>query len=333
MRFTVVDQSVPSVTAPFGRRTHGVPSVDGQRVVQNCYDVLDLANAAVGGGIKDYTDGMYGGQKATPYEVAQNNQAEWLLDEVRCHAGSRLLDIGCGNGRLLATARRRGTVAVGITISPRQIERCQRRQLDARLCDYRSLDGSYDGAFDAVVANGSIEHFVQSEQATEGRADEIYREMFAICHRVLAGATDSGRLATTVIHFGRARIDPRDMKHGPFHFRWGSDEFHYSMLVHSFGGFYPVPGQLERCAAGWFRLVNQQDGTQDYLWTSDHWLRVLRQSLVSVKFNARLTRELARHPLHVPRMMFCLLVSQSWNWQFRGNPAPMQLLRQTWQRV
>lgn len=304
-----------------------------QDVVKTCYDVLDLANATVGGGIEDYTDGMYHGDPTTTYETAQDSQAEWLLDQACCHGGSRLLDIGCGNGRLLATARRRNTQAIGITISPRQVERCRRKQLDVRLCDYRALDRSYDGAFDAIVANGSAEHFVQAHQAAQGRADEVYREMFAICHRVLDPRSDIGRLVTTVIHFGRVRIDPRDMRFGPSHFRWGADEFHYSMLVRSFGGFYPVPGQLERSAAGYFRLVDEQDGTQDYLWTSEHWLKVLTESFENPRFLARLARELPRHPCHLPRMLVCLLISQSWNWQFRGSPPPMKLLRQTWQRI
>jgi hypothetical protein len=28
-----------------------------------------------------------------------------------------------------------------------------------------------------------------------------------------------------------------------------------------------------------------------------------------------------------------MLGSESWNWQFRGDPAPTVLLRQTWERI
>jgi cyclopropane fatty-acyl-phospholipid synthase-like methyltransferase len=300
--------------------------------VVTCYDLLDLTNEAAGG-FEDYTDGMYCGDAATSYEEAQHNQAEWLLDQACCRSGSRLLDIGCGNGRLLAAARRRGALPVGITISPPQVTRCRRKGLDARLCDYRCLDDSYPGRFDAIVANGSAEHFVQAEQAAAGQADAIYRRMFAICHRLLDRESDSGRLVTTIIHFGRVRIDPQDMRHGPLHFAWGSDEFHYALLVRSFGGFYPVAGQLERCAASFFRLIDQQDGTRDYDLTSEHWLSVLKRSIVRPPFQLRLLAKWLRHPIQVPRMLMCLLVAQSWNWQFRGLDPPMRLLRQTWQRV
>jgi cyclopropane-fatty-acyl-phospholipid synthase len=333
MAFRVLNSAVSTSDTRSTRPTTVKRALNQRCLVESCYDVLDLANEAIDGGIQDYTDGMYEDDPATPYEVAQQNQAEWLLDQADCRAGSRLLDLGCGNGRLLEAARRRGAAGVGITICGRQVERCRRKGLDVRLCDYRKMDSSYDGCFDAIIANGSIEHFVQPAQAARGEADDIYRELFAICHRALDPSSDRGRLATTSIHFGRVHIDPREMKHGPFRFRWGSDRFHYSMLVHSFGGFYPTTGQLERCASAEFRLIDQQDGTEDYLWTSEHWLKVLKRSIKHPAFLRRLIGELAHHPVHVPRMLLCLLLAQSWNWQFRGNNPPMRLLRQTWQRI
>ena len=41
----------------------------------------------------------------------------------------------------------------------------------------------------------------------------------------------------------------------------------------------------------------------------------------------------ARHPVQAARLYRCLFRSESWNWQFRGDPAPTVLLRQTWQRI
>jgi len=39
------------------------------------------------------------------------------------------------------------------------------------------------------------------------------------------------------------------------------------------------------------------------------------------------------HPFQFPTMLYCMLVSQSWNWQFRPPYPPVQLLRQTWDYV
>lgn len=44
----------------------------------------------------DLTDGMYLGNPDTSYKQAQENQINWLLDQVGCKDGSRILDIGCG---------------------------------------------------------------------------------------------------------------------------------------------------------------------------------------------------------------------------------------------
>ena len=38
---------------------------------------------------------------------------------------------------------------------------------------------------DLSIANGSIEHFVQVEDALEGKQDEIYKKMFQIFYRIL----------------------------------------------------------------------------------------------------------------------------------------------------
>ena len=127
-------------------------------------------------------------------------------------------------------------------------------------------------AFDAIIANGSLEHFVQATDAAAGRADAIYEEMFAICRRLLV---DGGRLR-----------DDRDslprggpVRSGEDCSRAGGAARRAAMSINLpcsltwFGGWYPEPGQLERCAAEHFELVDEEDGTHDYHLTSEYWLR------------------------------------------------------------
>jgi cyclopropane fatty-acyl-phospholipid synthase-like methyltransferase len=300
--------------------------------VYTCYEILDVGLA---GGVSDFTDGKYVDDRndRAGYLAAQRRQAEYLLDQARCASGTALLDIGCGYGRILEHAVLRGAKPIGITISPRQAAYGRARGLDIRELNYRNIfrgdERVWEGAFDAVVANGSLEHFVQVADAAAGRDDEIYEELFAICRRLLRGR---GRFITTAIHFRRAgQLNPLDLLGGPYVHPRGSENFHFAMVLErTFGGWYPEPGQLERCAAPYFELIAEEDGTHDYDLTSEYWLR--RQQW-SMAFNPRIWWALARQglsrPTAVAEMLRCLAWDQSWAWQFRP-PAPTRLLRQTW---
>jgi cyclopropane-fatty-acyl-phospholipid synthase len=310
---------------------HQPPAPTVRRVVA-CYSVLDRFMPACG--FPDLTEGMYEGDPGRPYEAAQAWQAEALLDRAGCRAGTRLLDIGCGYGRLLRAAAARGAHATGITISPEQVRRGRRAGLDVHLLDYKNLDAAWTGRFDAVIANGSLEHFAQPDDAAAGRDDEVYRHLFRTVHRVLDPASPSGRFVTTAIHF-RRRPDPNDLLRPASAFPPGSEPFHWSRLAHGFGGWYPLAGQLARCARGVFEPAHEEDGTEDYRLTSEAWLRGVRRALRSPRGLAIALRTIplaVRRPVQLVRLLRCMFGSESWNWQFRGDPPPALLLRHTWQR-
>lgn len=319
-------------------------------VVERCYDLLTVAQAC---GVTDLTDGKYVDERndRAAYLAAQDRQAEYLLGQVQCGPGTRLLDIGCGYGRMLEHAGRRGANAIGITISPPQVAAGRDRSLDVRELNYRdifaephplssrrfsnnvvssdqSIESPWEHAFDAIVANGSLEHFVQVRDALMGLTDEIYEEFFATCRRLLA---DGGRLVTTAIHFREpGQFDPEIIERGHHALPRGSDEYQFAMLVDLFGGWYPEPHQLERCASSYFDLETEEDGTRDYHLTSEHWLQQFKHRLrSSPRLWAAMGRQFWRRPQAAWAMLQLQLVDQAWAWQFRP-PAPMQLWRQTW---
>jgi cyclopropane fatty-acyl-phospholipid synthase-like methyltransferase len=301
-----------------------------------CYDVLDLCR---GCGITDFTDGKYidGRRGRRAYLAAQRRQADYLLDQIGCDLDSRILDIGCGYGRIVEMATARGAEATGITISPPQVQAGRRSGLDVQLCNYREIftsgrRDSWEHAFDGIIANGSLEHFVQAEDAAAGRADDMYAEFFAICRRLLK---PGGKLATTAIHARRVgQVNPADMLGDPARWPRGSETYHAANLHRSFGGWYPEPGQLQDAAHGEFHLATAEDGTHDYLLTSEFWMRRIKRSLALDPRSWPLAvRTFRRQPRACRDMLRCLLADESWTYQFRpqnDRPSPAQLWRHTW---
>ena len=302
-----------------------------RETVPTCYSAVDRFFPACG--LFDLTEGIYNDNPKMPFEQAQANQHDYLLDQVGCEAGSRLMDIGCGYGTLLQRAQRRGAACVGININPEQVRHCRRNHLDIHLLDYRSVPREWDRTFDGLVANGSMEHFVQPNDVAAGRADDIYRHFFNTVHRLIDPESPARRLVTTTIHVLGKPPEPRALLQSPFTFRWGSAEFHWAVLEQGWGGYYPEPGQLCRCAKGCFDLVEEIDGTEDYRLTSEEWLRRVRKALLSprvVTIGLRALPVFVRAPRQFLTLLLGFLSSRSWNWQFRPPNPPTRLLRQTW---
>jgi len=296
------------------------------KTVVNCYALFSAFDSC----ITDYTDGKYDDDPRTPYETAQQKQTEYLLDEVNCQRGSKLLDIGCGNGRVLEAAQRRGAEVLGITISPEQVRHNNGRGLTTYLMNYRNLKPSAIGQFDCVIANGSIEHFAQLSDVLASKQDQIYRDMFKLIHTILK---PNGVLATTVIHF-RHKIDPREIAKGVKAFPRKSLNFHFAMLEKHLGGWYPKRDQLISCAEPYFSLKKRINATNDYHHTSEDWIRIIKKFFITNPVAwFLLLREFAKNPQLTLGMIDTYLVAQSWATQFRdwkGEESPTYLFRDTW---
>lgn len=101
-------------------------------------------------------------------------QQRLLKRLARYSCGRRLLDVGCGDGQLLKTAKDEGWDAVGIDLSASAVDLCQRLGLDASKTDFfgESLDGE---RFGAIVMSELVEH-VPSPQRFLKRAEELLED-------------------------------------------------------------------------------------------------------------------------------------------------------------
>ena len=97
------------------------------------------------------------------------------------------------------------------------------------------------------------------------------------------------------------------------------------------GGYYPVDGELEKCARPYFSLETEVDGTLGYKIANDYRMaRMLRGLVTNPKLVWRIARSLVRYPRVTGTMIECYFLEKSWDWQFQGADPPMKLLRHTW---
>lgn len=109
-------------------------------------------------GLYDYYADRVGATRDELYDPLTTRRYEAVLDALRpAGVGHRLLDVGCGEGQLVATALAQGFDAIGIDVAPGAIEVCRSLGLPCRQQDLFSseLDGE---RFDVVTLVETIEH-------------------------------------------------------------------------------------------------------------------------------------------------------------------------------
>jgi SAM-dependent methyltransferase len=88
-----------------------------------------------------------------------------FLDLLATRPGTRLLDVSCGSGFLLETARARGVDAFGVDLSEEAVRLARRVDPGARVVVGAGERLAFrDATFDYVTCLGSLEHFLDMGQ-------------------------------------------------------------------------------------------------------------------------------------------------------------------------
>jgi cyclopropane-fatty-acyl-phospholipid synthase len=233
------------------------------------YSLIDRIFRLSLGELADFSGAKYDGDFSLTLEQAQRRKHDYVAEQLRITSGSRVLDLGCGWGALLADIRRRGAVGVGVTLSDAQAAACRRHGLDVYLHDAREVTIDSFGAFDAIASLGAFEHFCSREDYRAGRQEEIYRRLFEHVAEMLP---PGGRLYLQTMVFGPRMID---IEAASLEAPRGSDAWYLALLEKQFpGSFLPFGSeQVIETAQPSLRLVSRVSGRLDYIETIRQWRR------------------------------------------------------------
>ena len=293
---------------------------------QRCYEQFFDPLCADTNVWPDYTEGHYPTGMET-YDQAKLNQFDYIFDKMQVKPGTKIMDIGCGNGNLLLRARERGCEPHGITVSRSQMQRCSAAGLHVKVCSFQSIPQVFaPGTFDYVVMNGPTEHFVTEEDVLAGRKRAIQDEIF---HNACYLLKPGGRLFITCIHF-RSEAEVARTVESPLRSPVGSTNFFYAVLVQLYSGWYPTVGEYDRASENnSLHLIFERDATEDYYITSRIWGRKLRGFLAeNPKFRLRFASRLFWNDPRYFFICFLYYYYDAWTWQFR--PAPETPLIHRW---
>lgn len=96
-----------------------------------------------------------------------------ILARFREALSGRVLDVGCGAGRILGYLIQLGGDVHAVDISSKMVEHCRRRfpEADVRVADLASLSASVDGPFDAILLSDNVLDVFDDARRREVLAD------------------------------------------------------------------------------------------------------------------------------------------------------------------
>jgi len=242
-----------------------------QRDIDIHYTFVDRAWRLGVGQTADYTNALFDGDFSLSLEEAQRRKHEFIYRSLNLRPGSRVLDMGCGWGPLLAFFREKGVEGIGLTLSASQAASCRRLGFEVYLEDCRTVKPERFGLFDAAACVGAMEHFCTKDDWRSGRQERLYRDFFETVAALLPAG---GRFYLQTGTLGKNACDPEttDLRAPQ-----DSAQYYGAVMELSFpGSWLPADeGQILGCARPAFTLVSKSNGRLDYVETMGRWRKRL----------------------------------------------------------
>ena len=250
-----------------------------------------------------YTEGKHDGDAHIHVKDTIIPKYKWMVEQGKIDSNSSVLEIGCGNGEFLRYLR--DTVKckniVGVTLSPEQDKYLSNQGYDIVLSSIWDLPNNLNNKFDAIILNGSTEHFLN---ITEN--DSRYNKMFEVINRCLNPKSRSKRVVITCIHLHR--------KFSIYEY------FQGYLLERTYGGKYPNDKNTYVDIAKEYnmKLIKQENRTMDYyIWARKIWWNVLyglREPKTLFNSLIDIPVFLLNDPYYIQKVLH--IIFQTWSWQF-----------------
>jgi len=173
-------------------------------------------------------------------------------------AGARVLDIGCGDGTLMAALRdKRGVDARGIELSPEEVELCVSKGLSVIQGDAnRDLAQYPDGAFDYAILSQTLQ--------TAERPDLMLDHLLRVGRQAFVSFPNFAywRMRLSLLAQGRMPVT----RHLPV--TWYETENIHHLTIEDFRALLDEKGvKTERC---WFFTHDRKIGSAGANWRAEY---------------------------------------------------------------
>ena len=257
-----------------------------------------------------YTEGKHDCNPHIHVKDTMIPKFKWMAHEGKVDSNSSVLEIGCGNGEFLRYLKEvvKCKNVVGVTLSPEQHKYLTNKGYNIVLSSIWDLPTNLYGKFDAIVLNGSTEHFLNCTEK-----DDKYSQMFNMINKCLNPKSKSGRVVITCIHV-----------HRPFSLY---ETFQCYLLERTYGGKYPsnVNTYVDIAKNYNMSLIKQENRTMDYyIWARKIWWNVLyglREPNTFINSTIDIPIFLSNDPYYTQKILHIFF--QTWSWQFDVPFFPM----------